>query len=90
MTPATSEVLPLLKHHDANALDPWLSAADRTALPALAAGLRRDREAVLAAVLSPWSKGQMEGQIHRLTLIKRSRYGRAGFARLRRRVLRVA
>lgn len=52
--------------------------------------VRRDHEAVLAAVLSPWSKGQVEGQVHRLTLIKRNRYGRAGFARLRRRVLRVA
>ena len=33
-----------------------------------------------------WSNGVTEGQIHRLTLVKRQGYGRAGVAFLRQRV----
>jgi transposase len=80
----------LLAHRDATALDPWLTAAERTELRAFSAGLRRDHDAVLAAVLFPWSNGQVEGQVHRLKLIKRSMYGRAGFALLRQCVLHAA
>jgi transposase len=38
----------------------------------------------------PWRNGQTEGQIHRLKLLKRQMYGRAGFAVLRNRVLHAA
>ena len=67
--------------------------ATATGIPALksfVAGLRRDQSAVAAAFSSEWSSGQVEGQIHRLKLIKRQMYGRAGFALLRRRVLPLA
>ncbi len=37
-----------------------------------------------------WSNGVTAGQIHRLTLVKRQGYGRAGFALLRQRVLQAA
>ncbi len=50
-------------------------------------GLERDNAAVLAAIQLPWSNGQVEGQVHRLKLIKRQMYGRAGFSLLRSRVL---
>jgi hypothetical protein len=50
-------------------------------------GLRKDLLAVSAAVESPWSTGQVEGQINRLKMIKRQMYGRAGFHLLRARVL---
>ena len=50
-----------------------------------AAGLRRDSAAVEAAVTSEWSSGQVEGQVTRLKLVKRSMYGRAGFPLLRQR-----
>lgn len=50
-------------------------------------GLRRDLGAVIAAVETPWSNGQVEGQINRLKAIKRQMYGRAGFRLLRARVL---
>jgi hypothetical protein len=50
-------------------------------------GLRRDDKAVNAAVVLPWSNDQVEGQIHRLKLVKRQMYGRAKFNPLRRRVL---
>jgi transposase len=49
--------------------------------------LRRDRDAVLAAILFPWSNGQVEGHVNRLKLVKRTMYGRANFPLLRRRVL---
>jgi transposase len=56
-------------------------------LRSIAAGLRRDRDAVLAAILFPWSNGQVEGQVNRLKLVKRMMYGRASLQLLRRRVL---
>jgi transposase len=52
-----------------------------------AKGLIADKEAVMAALSSEWSNGQVEGQIHRLKLIKRSMYRRAKFDLLRARVL---
>jgi transposase len=51
-------------------------------------GLRRDYAAVIAAVSITWSNGQVEGQVHRLKLIKRQIYRRAAsFQLLRCRVL---
>jgi transposase len=38
----------------------------------------------------PWSNGHVEGQVHRLKLIKRQMYGRAKFDLLRQRVLYAA
>ena len=65
----------------------YVPAAERSEFRSLAAGLRRDKDAVLAAILFRWSNGQVEDQVNRLKLIKRTMYGRAGFALLRRRVL---
>ncbi len=50
-------------------------------------GVHRDKDAVLAALQLPWSNGMVEGQVHRLKLLKRQMYGRAGFDLLRERVL---
>lgn len=50
-------------------------------------GLQKDISAVAAAVDTPWSTGQVEGQVNRLKVIKRQMYGRAGFPLLRARVL---
>ena len=61
-----------------------------TALDAFARGITRDRDAVLAALVEPWSTGPVEGQINRLKLLKRTMYGRASYDLLRRRVLAVA
>jgi transposase len=71
-------------------LQTWLDQARGTGLPEIGRfcdGLRRDEKAVNAAVVLPWSNGQVEGQIHRLKLVKRQMYGRAKFNLLRRRVL---
>ena len=56
-------------------------------LRGFARGLIQDVDAVMNALLLPWSNGQVEGQVNRLKLIKRQMYGRAGFDLLRRRVL---
>jgi transposase len=52
--------------------------------------LVRDEDAVAASLRLPWSNGMVEGQIHRLKLIKRQMYGRASFELLKLRVLRQA
>jgi len=46
-----------------------------------------DYQAVKNALVYAWSNGQVEGQVNRLKLIKRTMYGRAGFDLLRRKVL---
>jgi transposase len=72
------------------ALHNWLAEAKASGLPEInrfCDGLLRDAAAVTAAVILPWSNGQVEGQIHRLKLVKRQMYGRAQFKLLRCRVL---
>jgi transposase len=70
-------------------LEPWLVRAATSALPPFqrfAKGLRADR----AAVPRPWSQGPIAGQINRLKMLNRHRYGRARLDRLARRVLLAA
>ena len=72
------------------AFEDWLERARSCGVETLrtfAAGLRQDGAAVRAALSLPWSRGQAEGQINRLKMLKRQMYGRAGFDLLRRRVL---
>lgn len=76
----------MVKERVAGALDGWLREAEASALASFAAGLRRDEDAVRAALTEPWSNGQVEGQVNRLKVIKREMYGRAGFDLLRCRV----
>jgi transposase len=80
----------ILKTRDANALQPWLTAAHRSELKSFARGIERDRDAVLAAILFQWSNGPVEGHVHRLKAIKRAMYGRAKFDLLRTRILQRA
>ncbi len=54
-----------------------------------ASGIQRDAAAVLGAITSPWSNGQVEGQVTRVKLLKRQMYGRAKFDLLRARILLV-
>ena len=68
----------------------WIEGSKRSEFGAVvrfAYGLQKDIAAVAAAVDSPWSNGQVEGQVNRLKAIKRQMYGRAGFDLLRARVL---
>lgn len=92
---ATAECLALrfrelLKNRHTGALDAWLEKAEKADIPELKSfvvGIRRDYEAVTAGIGQKWSNGQVEGQVHRIKLLKRQMYGRAGFHLLRTRVL---
>lgn len=71
-------------------LPAWMDrvlADDLPALHSLVNGLRRDMDAVLAALTTPWNSGQVEGHVTRVKLLKRMGFGRASFALLRRRIL---
>jgi transposase len=75
---------------DSGQLRQWIDAAKRCEFGPVvrfAYGLMKDLSAVTAAVDTPWSSGQVEGQINRLKTIKRQMYGRASFDLLRARVL---
>lgn len=77
----------------AGELDRWLletRSCGVAALETFAAGLAQDGAAVRAALTTSWSNAQAEGQISRLKMLKRTMYGRASFALLRRRVLIAA
>lgn len=68
----------------------WLKAASESGIVAMqnfAAGIMRDKAAILAAITLDWSNGQVEGQVNRLKLRKRQLYGRANFDLLRQYVL---
>ena len=72
------------------ALEDWLTrveADDQPELHSLAAGIRRDQEAVTAGLALPYHSGAMEGNVNKIKMIKRQMYGRAGFALLRKRVI---
>lgn len=69
--------------------DVWLKDVAQSKLPELesfACTLGKDA-AVRAALGSPWSNGQVEGQVNRLKMIKKMMYGRANLDLLRARVL---
>jgi transposase len=80
----------LIRRRDGAALDPWLENAASGLLASFAAGIARDRNAVRAAIVEPWSNGQTEGQITKLKLVKRQMYGRAKLDLLRARLLGAA
>jgi transposase len=52
-------------------------------------GIATDKNAVLAALMHPWSNGQTEGQNTKVKLVKRQMYGRAKLDLLRARLLGV-
>jgi transposase len=87
------EFIKMVKHRKPEALEPWLTsvaASNLRDLANFAAGIERDKAAVLAALSLGWSNGQTEGQVNRLKLLKRQMYGRAKFDLLRKRVLHRA
>ncbi len=80
----------MIRSRNAAALEPWLQEASNcevSELRTFAVGIKRDQAAVQAALTHEWNQGQVEGQVHRLKLLKRQSYGRAGFDLLRHRVL---
>jgi transposase len=86
----SAEFRAVFQNGDGQALRAWMTRAQNSGIGSLArfaAGLQKDFSAVVAAVETDWSNGQVEGQINRLKMLKRQMYGRAGFALLRARVL---
>jgi len=74
-------------------LDEWVQEAKASGvaeLKAFAVKLAQDAQAMVAAMVLPYSQGQTEGQINKLKLVKRSMYGRGKFDLLRQRVLYTA
>ncbi len=84
------EFIQMVRERQAERFDDWLQRARASGVSELqgfVGGLQRDKAAVVAALSLPYSNGQVEGQVNRLKLIKRSMYGRAKFDLLRQRVL---
>ncbi|WP_405901430.1 transposase [Streptomyces sp. NBC_00727] len=80
----------MLTERQGERLPDWLVAVRQDDLPSLqtlAAGIDRDRDAVIAGLTVPWSSGAVEGHVDRIKMIKRQMYGRAGFNLMRKRVL---
>lgn len=67
-------------------LKKWIEEATipESKLQNFAKNLTNDFEAVNNAVITPYSNGQVEGQVNRLKNIKRMMYGRASFELLRK------
>ena len=84
------ELFEIIRTQNAAAWPQWLDTAERSPPASFARRLQRDQHAVAAALELPWSNGMVEGQIHRLKLLKRQMYGRASFDLLKLRVLHAA
>ena len=80
----------LLRRQSSETLDDVLTAVSATPLASFTAELRKDIDAVQAALDLPWTTSPVEGQIGRIKMLKRTMYGRAGFELLRARVLHAA
>lgn len=80
----------MIHKRDRNKFADWLQACENSEIPEfmnLAAGMKKDPDAIKEALSSRWSNGQTEGQVNRLKLLKRQMYGRAKFDLLTSRFL---
>ncbi|MCK1410198.1 ISL3 family transposase [Bradyrhizobium sp. 76] len=66
---------------------PWIGRARASLVASFASGVAKDEAAVRAAITSPWSNGQTEGQITRLKLVRRQMYGRGKIDLLQARLI---
>jgi transposase len=85
--------LTMVRERRGHTLEAWMAEATSSGIDELARvarGLQEDLVAIQAGLTLEWSNGVTEGHIHRLKLLKRQGYGRAGFALLRQRVLQAA
>lgn len=86
----TQEFAEMVRRLEGEDLEGWLKDAEEsrsTAMRSFALGLRKDLDAVRTGLTQEWSNGCVEGFIHKLKLLKRQGYGRAGFELLRARML---
>ena len=80
----------MIRTKSASDLDAWTTEASKSVVASFANGIMRDRAAVHAAIMEPWSNGQTEGQITRLKLVKRQMYGRGKLDLLQARLIGAA
>ena len=89
----TRSFVKLMKEHDFEAFDPWLTRGAKCGLPDIETftqGLQDDYQAVKSSLILPYSNGPVEGQVNRLKFVKRSMFGRGSFELLRSRFLGAA
>jgi len=77
----------MISKKSAAAFETWVAEARASLVAAFANGVLKDKAAILAAISSPWSNGQTEGQITKLKLVKRQMYGRGKLDLLQARVI---
>lgn len=86
----SEQYVAMIRNRQRDQFDRWMMAAAASPLKEVrqfARNVRNDEAAIRAALAYEWSQGQVEGQLNRLKLVKRSMYGRANFDLLRLRVL---
>jgi len=80
----------MVRQHHSDDVDAWIRDVQHTGVKELRAfvkGVLKDAAAVRAGLSLVWSNGPTEGFVHRLKLVKRQAYGRAGVDLLRHRIL---
>jgi transposase len=76
----------MVRHRQGHGFDAWITEVQHTGIQELrgfAKRLLKDGAAVRAGLSLTWSNGPTEGFVHRLKLLKRQAYGRAGVDFLR-------
>jgi len=89
----TQDFATMLRQREGERLDQWIEDAAHGGIEDLtrfALGLRDDYAAVQAGLTLEYSNGQVEGQVTRLKLVRRSMYGRGHVDLLTHRVLPAA
>jgi transposase len=89
----TQGFLTMVRERRGSDLEAWMAEAISSGIAELARcarGLQDDLIAIKAGLTLEWSHGATEGHVHRLKLVQRQGYGRAGFALIRQRVLQAA
>jgi transposase len=80
----------MIRKRALDTFDHWMEQAKSSLIRSFANGILKDKAAVVAAITSPWSNGQTEGQITKLKLVKRQMYGRGKIDLLQARVIGTA
>jgi transposase len=80
----------MIRKRALDTFDHWMEQAKCSLIGSFANGILKDKAAVVAAITSPWSNGQTEGQITKLKLVKRQMYGRGKIDLLQARVIGTA
>jgi transposase len=80
----------MIRAKDVASLSSWLERAAGSLVASLGKVVNKDRAAVSAALSSPWSNGQTEGQITKLKPFQRQMYGRAKIDLLEARLIGAA